>query len=136
MRKLTALFAVVTALVALSSSAWACWVGKKDLVLQQETLVGARMYCLYEAIHAPAVADRLRFEELADMIGEGQVTYADSYDPKLWVHAGKVWHLYLAALELEQKLELEKKTTDDKTKRLAQIRKEAKDWMAKKKKKK
>lgn len=130
MRKLTALFAVVTALVVLSSSAWACWT---ELPLQPEALVGARIYCLHEASNKKvSYADRLRFGELAEMIGTGQVTYAASYDPRFWVHASKVWHLYLAALELERRLELEKKLADDRTKRLAQIRKEARLWAKKK----
>ena len=54
-----------------------------------------------------AYAEQLRFGEMAEMIEEGQITYNKSFNPRFWLHASKVWHLYNDGIELEKKLKKE-----------------------------
>jgi len=108
MKKISILFSVAVILGVLSSSAQACWLGKKELALEPAALIGARIYCLHEETNPNvSYADQLRYGELADMIGEGAISYEKSFDPKTYVSAGEVWHLYLASVELNQKLKKE-----------------------------
>lgn len=110
MRKLMALFTII-ATFGIASLAQAFPLEKKTLLLEDDVFVGARMYCLHEAENSNvSYASRLRYGELAEMIGAHQVTYAKSYNPRNLLHASEVWHLYLKALELEAKLEKEDTT--------------------------
>ncbi|HOZ56362.1 MAG TPA: hypothetical protein PLH29_04000 [bacterium] len=91
-----------------SSSGIACWSEKKVLHLEQYALDGARLFCMHQAkAKNIAYAEQLRYQEMAEMIVNGQVTYASTYNPRIWLHVNQVWHLYLAGIELNEKLKRE-----------------------------
>lgn len=106
MKKIIALFVAVMFVVIVSgSSSYGFGIEKKTLALLPEAINDAKMYCIYQSL-SPSVAfsEQLRYGELAEMIEEGRITYADTYDPKLFIHANQVWHLSRACVELRDKL--------------------------------
>ena len=104
---LLAVMAVIT-IGLFCSPACACWPEKKTILLKPYALDIARTYCMHEAKNPKvAYAEQLRFGEMAEMIEEGQITYNKSFNPRFWLHASKVWHLYNDGIELEKKLKKE-----------------------------
>lgn len=74
-----------------SSSGIACWSEKKVLHLEQYALDGARLFCMHQAkAKNIAYAEQLRYQEMAEMIVNGQVTYASTYNPRIWLHVNQV----------------------------------------------
>jgi hypothetical protein len=88
------------------SGASACWPAKQELTLPQYALDIAKAFCVHEA-HNPKVAfaSQLRYEEMAEMIEKGCVTYEKSFDPKIWLDHQLVWYLYLDGVKLNKKLQ-------------------------------